>query len=98
MLYADHTVILVENDRDLQMALHEYCTKYNLTVNTRKIKILVFSRRKVRHLPTFKYGHHIIEVASDYIYIGVKMNNNNNFSKAIKTVGARPQDSICDAS
>ena len=35
----DNRVILAENDRDLQMTLdsvHEYCTKYKLTVNTRK--------------------------------------------------------------
>ena len=57
LLYADDTVILAENDRDLQMALesvHEYCTKYKLTVNTSKTKIMIFSRGKVRHFPMFK--------------------------------------------
>ena len=46
LLYADDTVILAENDRDLQMALdsvHEYCTKYKLTVNINKTKIMTFS-------------------------------------------------------
>ena len=59
LLYAD------ENDRDSQMSLyyvHEYCTKYKLNVYTSKTKIMIFSRGKVRRFPTFKYGHHIIEV------------------------------------
>ena len=87
MLYADDTVILAKNDCDVQMALdsvHEYCTKYNLTVNTSKTKIMVFSRGKVRHFPMFRYGHHIIEVVSDDIYLGVKMNYNKKFAKTMK--------------
>ena len=87
LLYADDTVILAENDHDLQMALdsvHEYCTKYELTVNISKTKIMIFSRGKVIRLPTFKYGHHIIEVVSDYIYLGVKINYDNHFAKAMK--------------
>ena len=87
LLYADDTVILAENDRDLQMALdsvHEYCTKYKLTVNTSKTKIMIFSRGKVIRFLTFKYGHHIIEVVSDNFYFGANMNYNNNFAKAMK--------------
>ena len=36
LLYADDTIILAENERDLQTALdsvHEYCTKFKLIVN-----------------------------------------------------------------
>ena len=45
MLPIDKTVILDVNDHDLQMALysvHEYCTKYKLTVNTSKTKMIIF--------------------------------------------------------
>ena len=41
LLYADDTIVLAENEKELQLALdsvHEYCTLYNLTVNTSKIK------------------------------------------------------------
>ena len=54
LLYADDTVIFAENDRDLQMALdsvHEYCTRYKLTVNINKTKIMIFSRGKVGPRP-----------------------------------------------
>ena len=50
LLYADDTVILVENDRNLQMALaseHEYCSKYKLTVNISKTKIMISPEKKL---------------------------------------------------
>ena len=87
LLYADDTIVLAENETDLQLALYSvynYCVKYNLTVNTSKTKIIVFSRGKVRKFPTFKYGNDSIEVVSEYVYLGVKMVYNNTFSKAVK--------------
>ena len=87
LLYADDTIVLAENEADLQLALYSaynYCVNYNLTVNTSKTKIIIFSRGKVRKFPTFKYGNDSIEVVSEYVYLGVKMIYNNKFSKAIK--------------
>ena len=70
LLYDENTIILTENERDLQRALnsvHEYCTEFKLIVNTNKTKIIIFSRGKVRRFTTFKYGCDIIEVVSDYV-------------------------------
>ena len=50
----------------------------------KKTKILVLSR-KVKRFSMFKYGDNTIEVASDYIYLGITMNFNNKFNKALKT-------------
>ena len=87
LLYADDTIILAENQQELQRALtsvHEYCVKYNLTVNIKKTKIIIFSKGKVRKFPNFTYGKNIIEVVSDYVYLGATMNYNNKPAKAIK--------------
>ena len=87
LLYADDTIVLAENEKELQLALdsvHEYCTLYNLTVNTSKTKIIVFSRGKVKRYPIFSYGDDIIEVVSEYVYLGVTMNYNNEFVKAMR--------------
>ena len=65
LLYADDTVILSENETELQNALdlvHEYCIMNKLTVNTSKTKIMVFSRGKVKRFPTFTCNNNIIEV------------------------------------
>ncbi len=87
LLYADDTIILAENEHELQCALsavHEYCEVNKLSVNTSKTKIIVFSRGKIRKIPSFRYGADIIEVVSDYIYLGVTMHYNNKFATAIK--------------
>ena len=63
--------------KELQWTLdsvHEYCTLNNLTLNTSKTTIMVFSRGKVKRYPIFSYGDNIIEVVSDYVYLGVLMN------------------------
>ena len=77
LLYADDTIILVENEKELQLALdkvHQYCTMYTLSVNIAKSEIIVFSRR----FSSFKYG------ISDYVYLGITMNYNKKFDKAMK--------------
>ena len=86
-MYADDTIILSENEAQLQLSLnvvHTYCTQWKLTVNTDKTKIIIFSRGKVRKFPVFSFGENNISVVSDYVYLGVTFNYNNKFAKAIK--------------
>ena len=90
LLYADHTIVLAEKACELQKALHavhDYCGMYKLTVNIKKTEIMVFSRGKVKRFPRFKYGDNTIEVVSNYVYLGITMNFNNKFNKAIKKLG-----------
>ena len=87
LLYDNDTIVLAENKCELQKAsdaVHDYCGMYKLTVNSKKTKIIVFSRGKVKCFPMFKYGGNTIEVVSDYIYLGITINFNNKFHKAIK--------------
>ena len=87
LLYADDTVILSENEHELQQALngvYNYCIKNCLHVNTIKTKKVIFSRGKVKKYPVFNYGDSIIEVVNDYVYLGVTINYDNKFAKAIR--------------
>ena len=88
LLYADDTIILAEHEIELQLALnkvYEYCMMFKLSVNTTKTKSIVFfSRGKVRRIPAFHYGTHVVEVVSDYVYLGITMNYNNKYEKAIR--------------
>ena len=86
LLYADDTIILAETAEDLQQALHslnDYCNKWHLHINISKTKIVIFSRGKIRKYPVFKIGLTEVEVADDYIYLGVTFNYNGSFRKAI---------------
>ena len=87
MLYADDTVILAENEDDLQKALdalNVYCKLWSLTVNLKKTKIIIFSRGKVRKHVKFLFDGKEVEVVDDYVYLGIKMNYNNSMNKAIQ--------------
>ena len=86
LLYADDTIVLGESPQDLQQALNslfDYCRKWHLTVNTSKTKIMVFSRGKVRNVPKFVFGGDEISTCYDYTYLGITVNYNNVFKKAI---------------
>ena len=50
LMYADDTIILADNEKNMQLALnalHSYCNKWKLEINCSKTKISVFSHRKV---------------------------------------------------
>ena len=86
LLYADDTIVLAETADELQKALnavYDYCEMWQLTVNTEKTKVVIFSRAKVQNFPAFVYGHKHIEVVDDYVYLGCTFNYNGNFHKAI---------------
>ena len=60
---------MAESAEELQRALnavYEYCNNWDLTVNTDKTKIVIFSRGKVRLYPAFLFGHNHLEVVDEY--------------------------------
>ena len=86
LLYADDTAILTENPRDLQCslnALYEYCKSNDLTVNTIKTKVMVFSNGKIRKLPTVTFGERRLDIVFEYHYLGVIFNYNGTFGKNV---------------
>ena len=62
-------------------ALHSHCDLWHLTVNISKTKLVVFSRYQL----IFKFGDEELATAvpDDYVYLGVTLNHNGNFKKAI---------------
>ena len=56
LLYADDTVIVCENEQDMQYALntfYKYCNRWKLTVNVTKTQIMIFSRGRKLETPSF---------------------------------------------
>ena len=48
-----------------------------------KTKVMIFSKCKIQVYPAFLFGHKIIQVVDDYVYLSIKFNNNGSFNKAI---------------
>ena len=87
LLYADDTIVMVETPEQLQKALNavsDYCSQWNLTVNTSKTKNVIFSRGKVRRYPDFVFGRDKLDVVDEYVYLGVKFNYNGKYKKMIQ--------------
>ena len=86
LLYADDTIVMAENPEDLQIALncvYDYCHDWNLTVNTSKTKVVIYSKGKIRKRPDFSFGKDKIVVIDDYVYLGCTFNYNGKYNKAI---------------
>ena len=65
---------MAETPEQLQKALNavsDYCSLWNLTVNTSKTKIIIFSRGKVRRYPDFVFGTEKLDVVDEYMCIWV---------------------------
>lgn len=87
LMYADDTIIMSDSKEGLQKALNcldIYCEKWGLQINSSKTKVTVFSNRKV---PTsrysFTYKGEPLEIVEDFKYLGLKINYNGNFKKAL---------------
>ena len=85
LMYADDTVSLAESPEDLQkylITLNEYCNNFDLKINTSKTKLFIFSRGKLRNIPSFKFADMKLDVVNDYNYLGVTFNFNAKFNVA----------------
>ena len=72
LLYADDTLLLANNEKELQSALNavsDYCKIWSLQVNISKTKIIIFSRGKVRKFKSFIFNEGILEVQLMIIHI-----------------------------
>ena len=89
LLYADDTTVCSESAEGLQQALDalsDYCDKWSLQVTVDKTKVVVFSRGKIRKMPTVKYKGQSLEVVFELQYLVVCFNYNNKFNVAQKTL------------
>ena len=85
LMYTDDNVLLAESPEDLQKyldTLNKYCNSFDLKINTSKTKIFIFSRGKLKNIPSFKFADMKLDVVNDYNYLGVTFNFNAKFNVA----------------
>jgi hypothetical protein len=64
--------------------LNKYCQMWNLNVNIKKTKIVVFNPSgKIFNQYKFLFNNKVIEMVPDYVYLGLKLHCTGNFSVAI---------------
>jgi len=83
ILYADDIVVFAESKDELQRSLDvqlEYCNRWKLVGNTRKIKIMIF--KKSGRLPNntvFKFDNVEIEIVKNFNYLGIVLSTGGFF-------------------
>ena len=64
--------------------MYDYCKDWKLEVNVDKTNAMVISRGKIRNKPEFYFGMKKLDIVDDYCYLGIQINFNGKFQKAIK--------------
>ena len=75
--------------------LHDYCQRWKLSVNTSKIKIVIF--RKGGRLPgniSFSYDGKNIEIVDKFVYLGIVFSSGGSFSSAQNTLSGQSLKAI----
>ena len=81
LLYADDTVIMANNEADLQFSLdrfNEYCQTWKLNVNMDKTKVVIVGARKTNSFD-FTLGDRKNEMTDKYKYLGVYFSQSRSF-------------------
>ena len=98
MLYADNITLFSETAEGLQDGLNllsSYCTKWKLTLNTEKTKIVAF--RKGGILPRnlkFYFNGTELEIVRSFSYLGIIFSTGGSFANAQATLAGKAQKAI----
>ena len=93
LLYADDIILFSKSAEGLQNSLnvlHDYCSKWKLTVNTKKTKVMVF--RKGGRIPDnlfFTYNNVQIEIVNNFKYLGVLFTTGGAFNEMDKMLAGQ---------
>ena len=86
--FAEDLVLMSQSALGLQNALHQlenYCSRWNLAINTDKTKVLIFnnSGRTIKSVRFSLYGE-LLENVHNYCYLGVMFSASGSFTNAYK--------------
>jgi hypothetical protein len=90
LMYADDLILLSESKEGLQHSLNRletYCTKWGLTVNLSKTKVIVFNKggKALKNI-ILVYKSNVVEIVGSYSYLGIVFNTSGSFKDAVQTL------------
>jgi hypothetical protein len=92
LLYADDLAIFSTTPQGLQCSLDllgKYCDKWRLAINTKKTKVIQFTKRRNKCLKSFKLQGDLLENVDAYKYLGVVLSSSCSMYEAIKNIRER---------
>ena len=82
LMYADDLVILSETPSGLQTSLdnlHKYTEKWDLKLNIKKTKVMIFQNQGRKKANTYLFGKQTIQTTDSYKYLGTIVTSTGNF-------------------
>ena len=90
LMYADDMVIFSDTEEGLQEALNNldvYCSKWDISVNTVKTKVVVFQKSSCGKCSTnFVYRNKVLEIVPFFKFLGLYLKNNGSFALHFKEI------------
>ena len=92
--YADDLVILSKSKSGLQHCLNqlnEWCEKWLMEINPKKTKVMIFQKHNSKSPinSQFHIGINRIDIAKEYTYLSLELNQNGNFKLAQKQLSEK---------
>ena len=98
LLFADDGVIFSETKEGLQKSLdlfYNYCTKWNLSINIEKTKIMVFRKGgRLKRDERWFIGESEVEIVNHFNYLGVVLSSGGAFIRATKTLSGKAMKAL----
>ena len=98
LMYADDLIMIARSEEELQSnmtMLNDYCTNWNLEINIKKTKTMVFNRGNKLCKTTIHVNKAPIECVKEYKYLGITISAKHcGFSHTIKDLRTKANRAI----
>lgn len=98
IMYADDTVLFSETEQGLQNmldCLQQYTSKWKLTVNVDKTKIVVFRKGgRLKNNYCWNYNNECIDIVENFNYLGITLNFNGSFHKTQSVLASQSRKAM----
>ena len=96
-MYADDLIIMSTSKTGLQNslnALHTYAINWNLEINYKKTKCMIFSKGNQKEKYEFTLNNRKIECNKEFKYLGITINKKGNFTPTLNDLSCRANKAI----
>lgn len=98
LMYADDIALISQTAEGLQHCLHQlgqYCNKWKLSVNTKKTKVVVFTKTgRIPHDVEFYMNGEKLEIVKEMKYLGIVFHSNCLFTTAIENLKGKSNKAL----
>ena len=89
LFFADDLVIIAKSPEELQSLIDKlfvYCQEWNLSVNIKKTKVVIFDKKKSNNEIVFHYVDNELDIVDSHVYLGINVKNNGTFLPAMESL------------